>query len=36
MFMVETGNVELYHEHGLGVLLIATAVRAKDHSAATA
>ena len=32
VFMVETGSrVELYHEHGLGVLLIATAIKAQ-HS----
>ncbi len=30
------GRVGLYHEHGLGVVLIATAVSAKSHSMATA
>jgi len=34
--LVETGGVELYHEHGLGVVLIATAVSARSHSMATA
>jgi len=36
VFMVETGGVERYHEHGLGVLFIAIAVKARSYSAATA
>ena len=31
-----SGRVELYHEHGLGVLVIATAVNARTDFVATA
>ena len=37
LFLVETGSrVELYHEHGLEVLLIAVGVSARGYSVATA
>jgi len=32
--VVETGRVELYHEHGLGVLVVALTVEAKRFSIA--